>query len=165
MSSTLTPATVARLADAVASTPTLYLTNAASRRPPHRGPGRVLTIMAAPRPAYGEAGEGDVPALIPHLPWLRALQEGVLSLDEYRARFEAGLTSNAHELSPGRLYARNLGWRKHYQPSPVRDGDTLICACSREAAREGRCHRVWAAHALARAGWRVVLDGELLEAP
>lgn len=32
-------------------------------------------------------------------------------------------------------------------------------------AAAGWCHRVWAAEALADAGWRVVLDGELLETP
>lgn len=41
----------------------------------------------------------------------------------------------------------------------VPDGATLICACSREAAAAGRCHRVIAADLLKRAGWSVVLDG------
>lgn len=39
---------------------------------------------------------------------------------------------------------------------------TLICACSREAAAAGRCHRVIAADLLKRAGWSVVLDGRNL---
>lgn len=41
----------------------------------------------------------------------------------------------------------------------VPEGATLICACSREAARAGRCHRVVAADLLKRAGWSVVRDG------
>lgn len=44
----------------------------------------------------------------------------------------------------------------------VPDGATLICACSREAAAAGRCHRVIAADLLKRAGWSVVLDGRIL---
>ena len=44
----------------------------------------------------------------------------------------------------------------------VPDGATLICACSREAAAAGRCHRVIAADLLKRAGWSVVLDGRCL---
>ncbi len=44
----------------------------------------------------------------------------------------------------------------------VPDGATLICACSREAAAAGRCHRVIAADLLKRAGWAVVLDGRSL---
>lgn len=41
----------------------------------------------------------------------------------------------------------------------VPDGATLICACPRAAAAQGRCHRVIAADLLERAGWSVVLDG------
>ena len=44
----------------------------------------------------------------------------------------------------------------------VPDGAMLICACSREAAAAGRCHRVIAADLLKRAGWSVVLDGRSL---
>ena len=44
----------------------------------------------------------------------------------------------------------------------VPDGATLICACSREAAAAGRCHRVIAADLLKRAGWSVVPDGRIL---
>ncbi len=44
----------------------------------------------------------------------------------------------------------------------VPDGATLICACSRQAAAAGRCHRVIAADLLKRAGWSVVLDGRSL---
>jgi hypothetical protein len=74
-----------------------------------------------------------------------------MPLDEYRRRFIAGLVSG--RLGPGSLRVTGavLRW--------VADGDTLCCACSREAAAAGRCHRVWSAEALVRAGWRVVIDG------
>lgn len=134
--------------------PTIYLTNAASRRPPQRGPGRVWTIMAAPRARYGEAGEGEVAALVPPLAWVRAAKTGELGVEEYRARYLELLAERAPLLGP-----RNLEADGPWGEQSVRDGDTLICACSREAAAAGRCHRVWAAEALAAAGWRVVLDG------
>jgi len=38
---------------------------------------------------------------------------------------------------------------------------SALWACVDEAA-EGRCHRVWAAELLRRAGWRAVLDGQEL---
>jgi len=47
-------------------------------------------------------------------------------------------------------------WPAHGLPRPSLGA---CCACSRAAAAAGMCHRVWAAEALARAGWRVVLDG------
>jgi hypothetical protein len=138
----------------VGDRPTIYLTNATSRRPPHRGPGRVLTIMAAPRPAFGEAGEGRVPLLTPPLAWVQAVKAGTLSFDDYREWYRGGIEEQPSALlEPGNL------WTTADSGGEVVDGDTLICACSREAAAAGRCHRVWAAEALARAGWRVVLDG------
>lgn len=129
--------------------PTIHLTNAASRKPPHRGPGRVLTIMAAPRAAYGEAGESSVPSLVPPLEWVRAAKAGDLPMETYRDNYVALAVPAL--LVPGQLVARD--------GEPVADGDTLICACSRAAAAQGRCHRVWAAGLLQAAGWRVVLDG------
>lgn len=134
------------------SRPTIYVTNAASRKAPHRGPGRVLHIMAAPR--AWEQGDGRVPALIPPLPWVREAKAGALPMQEYQARYTLRLSQR--QLGPGLLWTTGDGG------SDVRDGDTLICACSREAAADGRCHRVWAARALQAAGWRVVLDGEEL---
>lgn len=137
----------------------VYLTNATSRVPPFRGPGRVLTIMAAPRRAYGECGEGTVPALVPPLEWVRATKALEMDLDDYRTRYEARLREKLPELGPGRLafgLEPNIGTRF------VQAGDTLICSCSREQAHHGRCHRVWAAHILREAGWSVVLDGQLL---
>ena len=140
--------------------PTIHLTNAASRRPPHRGPGRVWTIMAAPRARYGESGEGVVRALVPYLGDLRAAQAGEISAQEYRRRFVDGVVGRVGttNLMPGLMVA----WLRdpnEIAPAFVADGDTLICACSRDAAARGECHRVWAAELLAEAGWRVVLDG------
>lgn len=153
--------TLAGIASGVknARRPTVYLTNAASRRPPHRGPGRVLTIMARPRPQYGEAGEGKVPMLIPDWPLVRDAKAGRLSMEDYRAHYTMWLDSVSPQLGPGELTAALTEGGSR----PVEDGDTLVCACSRAAAAEGRCHRVWAAEVLAEIGWRVVLDGRPLE--
>lgn len=135
------------------SKPTIYLTNAASRKPPYRGPGRVLTIMAAPR--RWEHGDGRVTALVPPLGWVQQAKDGRMSMVEYRHRYlrriDEALTRG--DLDPERMYTTAEGG------TAVRDGDTLICACSRDAARAGRCHRAWAAEALLAAGWRIVLDG------
>lgn len=134
--------------------PTIHVTNWSSRR--LHGPGRALTIMARPR--AWERGVGRVPWLTPADSDLRDAKAGRITLDEYRSRFEAytgGLASRGH-LDPGELAV------VLYDGSgsdAVRDGDTLCCACSRADAAAGRCHRVWAAQALARAGWRVLLDG------
>ena len=129
--------------------PTLHLTNWSSRK--LHGPGRKLTIMAAPR--RWEHGDGRVPAIVPPLDWLREALGGTLALEEYRRRYEDRL-SGLSFLAPGALRADTPpGW------VDVRDGDTLCCACSRADAAAGRCHRAWAAPFLVRAGWRVILDG------
>lgn len=60
------------------------------------------------------------------------------------------------DLKPGHLYAQANTARGLYE---VKDGDTLICSCGAEKAREGKCHRVWAGVLLAAHGWHVVLDG------
>ena len=135
--------------------PTVFLTNAASRRPPHRGPGRVLTIMARPRPRFGELGDGRVPALVPEWALVAGAKAGRLPMEAYRGRYLRDVHARARQLVPGELTAVLLEGGSR----PVADGDTLICACSRAAAAEGRCHRAWAAEALVAAGWRVVLDG------
>lgn len=125
--------------------PTLYVTNWPSRK--MHGPGRQLTIMAAPR--SWEHGDGSVSVLVPDVTALRRLQTGDLTEDRYRSLYEAGLEQV--DLRPGQLTLTS--------GAPVGDGDTLCCACSREKAAQGQCHRVWAAQALIRAGWEVVLDG------
>ena len=141
------------------TTPTLYLTNWSSvrNRP------RTWTIMARPR--SWEHGEGRVAPLTPSGDALAllgyALAERKAGRDSsdamccYRAAYEAQIDAEAHLLRPGALTAS--------LPSGegvlLEDGDTLCCACSAEDARQGRCHRAWAAARLAAAGWRVVLDG------
>lgn len=60
------------------------------------------------------------------------------------------------DLKPRNLLAQaNAGRGLH----EVKGGDTLICSCGAEKARDGKCHRVWAGVLLAAHGWRVVLDG------
>lgn len=140
--------------------PTIYLSNWSSHRTPgHHGPGRKLTIMISPR--HWEEGEGSVPWLTPSFDDLRAVRCARISPQEYRRRFEAALAVHASRgnLAPGELAvaAPESGY------GVVEDGDTLCCACSRDEAAAGRCHRAWAAPALVAAGWRVVLDGQELE--
>jgi hypothetical protein len=137
-------------------TPTVYLTNWASHKTPGcNGPGRKLSIMAFTpdwAPSIGRA-----PDLAPLGADLLDVKAGRISGDEYEHRFRAGIDPLA--LIPIQLTA--------YTPDGiglVRDGDTLCCACSRAEAAAGRCHRAWAAEYLARAGWRVILDGTELSA-
>lgn len=74
-------------------------------------------------------------------------------------RLAPGSMSYGHS-SPTRGVPWDGGFWTHTGSVP--DGATLICACSREAAAAGRCHRVIAADLLKRAGWTVVLDGRNL---
>jgi hypothetical protein len=113
----------------------------------------VLTIMAAPRPQFGEAGEASVEALVPPLVWVRMAKAGDITMEAYRERYTRTIAEE--DLRPGSLLASD--------GVAVAAGDTLICACSREAAANGRCHRVWAGELLSRAGWSVVLDGQAFE--
>lgn len=140
--------------------PVIHLTNHASRKPPHRGPGRVWTMMARPR--AWEHGEGRVPDCTPSAEDLDAVRSGRIVMDEYRARFLSFVLrlQMSGELQPGRLQAIAGD-----EAVEVGDGDTLCCACSRAAAAKGECHRAWLAPVLARSGWTVVLDGEVLDAP
>jgi hypothetical protein len=68
-------------------------------------------------------------------------------LREYRAEYERWLDTAGGALRPGRLLATRTA------------GEEVLCACSVKDAGLQRCHRTWAAAALFRAGWRVVLDG------
>jgi len=136
--------------------PTLYLSNWSSHRTPGcHGPGRKLTIMAAPR--AWEHGEGRVVWLTPDERDLRDAKAERISVDVYRERFEtfARLHLGRGHLAPGELITTTADGSRS-----VEDGDTLCCACSRDEAAAGRCHRAWAAPLLVAAGWRVVLDGE-----
>lgn len=153
--------------------PTLHVTNWSSTG--LHGPGPRLTIMAAPR--SWEHGDGRVDVLLPKATDLRAAQAGTLSPDAYRAAFEAkmeqalldgslrphvGLMYNpAHRLAATGTAAAAANATSF----SVESGSTLCCACSKQKAAEGRCHRVWAAQALARAGWSVILDGVRVEDP
>ena len=132
--------------------PTIYITNWSSRK--MHGPGRLLTIMALPR--AWEHGDGVVPHLTHYPDDFDALQDGDLSGQDYRERYLQHLTEHRHGLVPGGLFA----WSQSSGRTDVVDGDTLLCACSRHQARQGWCHRVWAANALAQHGWEVVLDGQ-----
>lgn len=137
--------------------PTVNLTNFSSRK---LHSGRVWTIMRRPNPAYGQLGAGAVRALVPNDDDLQDARAERIALETYRQRFEIRLVIGI--LTPERLLAYPTGATV---PVVVADGDTLCCVCSRSKAREGRCHRVWSAQALVRAGWRVVLDGVELGAP
>lgn len=147
--------------------PTLHVTNWSSTT--LHGPGPKLTIMALPR--SWEHGDGGVDILLPAATDLRAVQAGTLSPDAYRAAFEAKMTRALQEgsLQPHvglmynpthRLAATSVAASAANATSfSVENGSTLCCACSKQKAAEGRCHRVWAAKALAAAGWNVILDG------
>jgi hypothetical protein len=136
--------------------PTLHVTNWSSRT--LHGPGRKFTIMARPR--RWEHGDGRVPALESNAQDFGQMRRGKLSSARYRRRYVRRMRDLAakRRLAPGQLYAI----LENHARSAVSDGDTLCCACSRDKAAGGECHRVWAAEALAKAGWRVVLDGEEL---
>lgn len=75
---------------------------------------------------------------------------------------QAVAPSRAFHLSlrPGDLFAQANAGRGLIE---VKAGDTLICACGREKAAKGQCHRAWAGVLLAAHGWRVFLDGAELD--
>lgn len=130
--------------------PALHLTNWSSRR--LHGPGRKWTIMRNPR--QWERGAGRVLALTPPANDLADVRSGAMAPETYAAKCEARF--RAQDLRPGQIWAEDASTAAEL----VADGDTLCCACSREAAARGECHRVVAARLLVEAGWRVVLDGE-----
>lgn len=141
----------------MADRPTLHITNWASRK--LHGPGRRWTIMARPR--RWERGEGVVADLTPNPHDLADVRDGRINVQEYRDRFLARAGRRPELLTPDMLVAN-----QNSAPSVcVSDGDTLCCACSRDTAEAGACHRVWAAELLVQAGWRVILDGRELEVP
>ena len=80
-------------------------------------------------------------------------------MQEYKRRFITSIKSRSDLLVPYNLILQS---EKKLESFEVRDGDTLCCACSREAAENDRCHRVWVAQALLKNGWDVVLDGKRL---
>lgn len=138
--------------------PTIFLTNWSSRK--LFGPGRPFSMMVYP-PAWGR---DNVPLLTPEADDFNALRNERIDVAEYRRRYYAAIAARTadgtHSLAPGA-----------HSPVAVRDGliirhllpgDTLCCMCARDAAAEGRCHRVFAADLLSKAGWNVVLDGALV---
>jgi hypothetical protein len=137
-----------RKAFKMADRPVVHVTNWSSKR--LHGPGRKLTIMARPR--AWEHGDGRVPAATPHPQWLEDVRSGAIDFEFYATLIRTKLTEAPHR--PGELVAIVNG-----AEVLVADGDTLCCACSRDEAAAGRCHRVPTAQALAAAGWAVVLDG------
>lgn len=142
------------------SGPVLYLSNWSSHATVgHHGPGRKLTIMARPR--RWERGEGVVLLLTPDGDDLARVKADPAWLPTYRKRYEGELVmlGLGEMLTPGHLVAS-----LEHGEAPVSAGDTLCCSCSRDTAAQGWCHRVWAATALQKAGWQVVLDGEVLNA-
>lgn len=131
--------------------PTIHLTNWSSRKLHH---GHLYTIMARPR--TWEHGAGRVEVLTPTYRALSMYQSRQMSILAYQKQFEdtcEGL------LNDGLLAPGSLAWENDTESGPVVDGDTLCCSCSRAEAAAGRCHRVWAAPYLVKAGWRVILDG------
>lgn len=145
--------------------PTLYLSNWSSHRMPGmHGPGRKLSIMAR-TPFVPDGIVGNLrPSTRQELADLstlvdcrrRKVDPPSEVMPRYRGALEARWTG--YDLSPLRLAAVVLVDDQTYV-NPVRNGDTLCCACSVAESRAGRCHRAWAAPFLARAGWRVILDG------
>ena len=139
--------------------PVIHLTNWATRRL-HKG--RRWTIMARPR--NWEMGLGSVPDLTPPFEAFELYKEGKMSIDAYREftlrSWHKDLVYIQMQFGPDMLYAIL------YDRSVVelvKSGDTLLCCCAKRHAEHGRCHRVWAAELLRRAGWEAILDGAPLE--
>ncbi len=113
------------------------------------------------RPRKWEHGDGSVPVLIPDEQDLLDIQKGVISEDVYRGKYLAlvahRIRVQGKPIAPGLLQAKTPTGMVS-----VSDGDTLLCACGVEKAREGKCHRVWAGGFLALLGWTVYLDQKLL---
>jgi hypothetical protein len=147
---------------APATRPTIYLTNASSKR--QHGPGRRWCAMAAP--GQHHHGDGRVIKAAPLEADLRSVLGGEITSDEYRAlcveRFEVFAESGSY--APGKLRgvmsaAKSPDGRPTAQL--VMDGDTLFCACPRpdRPRRFPFCHIEVLAPFLVAAGWAVVLYG------
>jgi hypothetical protein len=107
-----------------------------------------------------ECGAGDAETAAA---W-RAYEEALRAIWEpYIDRaFAPGVLTFGRPAQAGSTTSRTWDGQEWERVGEVPDGATLICACSREAAGAGRCHRVIAADMLKRAGWSVVLDGRNL---
>lgn len=106
--------------------------------------------MAMPR--KWEKGDGKVTPVTPDPEWVLAIKDGAISWDEYEALYRDHLSFA--DLRPGKLLADD--------GIEIRSGDTLLCACSREDAAAGKCHRSILAKVLKGAGWDVILDGVVI---
>lgn len=113
------------------------------------------------RPRQWERGEGAVPLLVPDPDVLLDVKEGRISHDEYREKFIHLVAFRVRRKSMG-IQPGELLVVAPTGTGPVRDGDSLLCACGVEKALKGQCHRVWAGAFLAVAGWRVILDQDEL---
>lgn len=135
--------------------PTIYLGNWSGKA--SHGPGRKWTAMARPR--HWERGEGTVWEITPKEEDLLAVKAGRITEEEYFERFRASVEANSSRLSPGSLQGGLPGGWVEADWIPLQDGDSILCACSKEAALAGKCHLTHAAPFLLRAGWRVRLHG------
>lgn len=134
--------------------PRLHITNYSSLK--LYGPGRWLSIQAIPPDWTAPYTDGNVPFLIPIRADLVARHAGEMSHEDYKATLTKRWEARQDLLRPGTLMAQ-VG----FCLIAVEEGDTLLCTCSRDKARQGRCHRAWMAPYLAAAGWEVILDGDV----
>jgi len=137
--------------------PKIYLSNWSSHGTKGcHGPGKLLSIMV--RTSRFAKPDGIIPGLMPRAIDFAEYKDGKIDLDTYRDRY----FENSWEVdfSPGRLTWQPYSFLAQVVETPVGDGDTLCCICSREKAAKGECHRAWIAEFLLRAGWEVVLDGK-----
>jgi hypothetical protein len=132
---------------------------------------RAFTMMAKPR--RWEHGDGRVDVLVPSGESLQHLERALQARREqwpedrvaevmfaYRAAYLAQLAQvSLAQLQPGGLRASLSGAGQGGGMVYLGDGAIVCCACGKEDARQGRCHRVWAADVLMACGWRVVVDG------
>lgn len=108
------------------------------------------------RPRHWEHGDGSVPVLLPDVNDLIEAKAHEITHEEYRLRhlrlirFRTRVKVPPMGLTPGTLLTST--------GVPVIEGDTLLCSCSVQKAREGRCHRTWVAALLMLSGWPIVLD-------
>jgi hypothetical protein len=120
----------------------IYVTNWSS--PSLKGKGNQYSIMRFPR--TWEYGDGLLEVLRPLTADILAVKAGTIDHNQYRKAFIQGIKLQKESL--------NL--------IDLRDGDTLLCSCSKAKAKENKCHRVWAACLLCLKGYEVCLDGNVL---
>ena len=131
----------------------IYLTNFAAA-PRLGGPGRRLSIMTYTPVWAQRIVLGTVFALVPG-DLFRQYKAGSFDVEAYRDRYTDRL--RVTQLAPEALFFTMADGSLHL----VKDGDTLCCTCAVEKAQRGGCHRSWAAPLLTKAGWDVMLDGEM----